>query len=255
MNVSVILFTDKDIDWPESSLLDRDRYQKDNVSGNPCALDVRTTHEISENYLDRISCTSDYERQSLDFERHSSEEELETIHREVVAEKRKWSQVHSGNCDSSGSVDEEVKELMLEPQPVLFSASPPVCCHGNKKLSEISGGGDYLTQERDVCNNANKNVIEPEPVLLLTTTSDIQSDLNSNLNFEDENEAVSGGNSCQESPEVEQIFVAKLTFPVGASSRKRHRQGSSSDRKSGSKSSLRRPSLDFEKMQVRHCDK
>lgn len=92
-----------------------------------------STHEISEHNLDRISCTSDYnldtisctsdyERHSLDFEHHSSEEELETIHKEVVAEKRKRLHPHS-HCDSAS--DEEVKELMLQPQPVNFSSSPP----------------------------------------------------------------------------------------------------------------------------------
>jgi hypothetical protein len=86
-----------------------------------------TTHELS---LDNISCTSDFERQSLDFDRHSSEEELSVIntHREGSAEKRKWSQVSSNRndcCDSAASSDEEVKDLMLKPQPIMFSSSPP----------------------------------------------------------------------------------------------------------------------------------
>lgn len=82
------------------------------------------THEISEHNFDTVSCTSDYERQSLDFDRHSSEDELVTINKENVAEKRKWSQVHcSGCCDSSS--DEEVKEFLLNPQPVLLSSTPP----------------------------------------------------------------------------------------------------------------------------------
>ncbi|KAJ8307991.1 hypothetical protein KUTeg_012865 [Tegillarca granosa] len=91
------------------------------------SIESNATHEISENNLDSISCTSDYERQSLDFDRHSSEDELETIHKEIIqgAEKRKWSQVNTRSCNSAGSSDEEVKELMLQPQPVLFSSSPP----------------------------------------------------------------------------------------------------------------------------------
>lgn len=80
------------------------------------------THEISDHNFDTVSCTSDYERQSLDFDRHSSEDELGSINKENVAEKRKWSQA---GCDSSSSSDEEVKELLFNPQPVLLSASPP----------------------------------------------------------------------------------------------------------------------------------
>lgn len=80
------------------------------------------THEISDHNFDTISCTSDYERQSLDFDRHSSEDELGSINKENVAEKRKWS--HAG-CDSASSSDEEVKELLFNPQPVLLSSSPP----------------------------------------------------------------------------------------------------------------------------------
>ena len=80
------------------------------------------THEISDHNFDTVSCTSDYERQSLDFDRHSSEDELGSINKENVAEKRKWS--HAG-CDSASSSDEEVKELLFNPQPVLLSSSPP----------------------------------------------------------------------------------------------------------------------------------
>ena len=87
-------------------------------------LHLSSTHEISENTLDTISCTSDFERQSWDFDRHSSEEELATINKDGTAEKRKWSS-RSGCCDSAGASDEEVTELMLKPQPVLFCSSPP----------------------------------------------------------------------------------------------------------------------------------
>lgn len=140
-----------------------------------------STHEISEHNLDRISCTSDYnldsisctsdyERQSLDFEHHSSEEELEILHKEFVAEKRKRLQPNR-HCDSAS--DEEVKEFMLQPQPINFSSSPPKVVH-----TQIT------------------------PVTVMTI-----------------------------------------------SSRKRHRQNTTSD-SSPMDSSLHRPSLDFEKMQV-----
>lgn len=75
---------------------------------------------------------------------HSSEEELECIHREFAAEKRKWSQVSRlaccGDNYNTSSSDEEVKHLCgasfrpvvdaaenlhASPSPVLFSASPP----------------------------------------------------------------------------------------------------------------------------------
>ncbi|XP_071161869.1 uncharacterized protein [Mytilus edulis] len=139
-----------------------------------------STHEISEHNLDRISCTSDYnldsisctsdyERQSLDFEHHSSEEELEILHKEFVAEKRKRLQPNR-HCDSAS--DEEVKEFMLQPQPINFSSSPPKVVH-----TQIT------------------------PVTVMTI-----------------------------------------------SSRKRHRQNTTSD-SSPMDSSLHRPSLDFEKMQ------
>lgn len=94
--------------------------------GQTVDLPGTKTHEISEHNFDTVSCTSDYERHSLDFDRHSSEDELVTINKENVAEKRKWSQVNcSGCCDSAGSSDEEVREYLLRPQPVLLSSSPP----------------------------------------------------------------------------------------------------------------------------------
>jgi len=94
--------------------------------GPEVGLPATKTHEISEHNFDTVSCTSDYERQSLDFDRHSSEDELVTINKENVAEKRKWSQVQcSGYCDSAGSSDEEVREFLFDPQPVLLSSSPP----------------------------------------------------------------------------------------------------------------------------------
>lgn len=96
----------------------------DNTNANVESLGAKT-HEISEHNFDTVSCTSDYERHSLDFDRHSpSDDELVTINKENVAEKRKWSQM-TRCCDSASSSDEEVKEFLLNPQPVLLSSSPP----------------------------------------------------------------------------------------------------------------------------------
>ncbi|XP_077996540.1 uncharacterized protein LOC144449839 [Glandiceps talaboti] len=64
-------------------------------------------------------------------DRHSSEEELANIEKQCkenqAAEKRKWSQANrwSFNGDSSGSSDDEVRDLCSKPGPVLFSSSPP----------------------------------------------------------------------------------------------------------------------------------
>ena len=95
---------------------------RDGRSNDELGTSNTKTHEISDHNFDTISCTSDYERQSLDFDRHSSEDELGSINKENVAGKRKWSQA---GCDSASSSDEEVKELLFNPQPVLLSASPP----------------------------------------------------------------------------------------------------------------------------------
>ncbi|XP_045186999.2 uncharacterized protein LOC123544911 [Mercenaria mercenaria] len=109
----------------DTSLNDLTNKNKENTTDDSSGDKSGTkTHEISEHNFDTVSCTSDYERQSLDFDRHSSEDELVTINKENVAEKRKWSQVHcSGCCDSSS--DDEVKEFLLNPQPVLLSSTPP----------------------------------------------------------------------------------------------------------------------------------
>lgn len=105
-----------------NDLTNKDKENK--TESLPSDKSATKTHEISEHNFDTVSCTSDYERQSLDFDRHSSEDELVTINKENVAEKRKWSQVHcSGCCDSSS--DDEVKEFLLNPQPVLLSSTPP----------------------------------------------------------------------------------------------------------------------------------
>lgn len=206
---------------------------------NQSSMSRTTTHEISEYSLDSISCTSDYERQSLDFERqsldferHSSEEELSIIHKEIASEKRKWSHVHLSSCDSTGSVDEEVKELMLEPQPIMFSSSPP------KDVTV-----DYTT--------------------CISFNHDNEQNCEGTIHFivgpESQNSSLRSENPCDKvlshDKKKNQILSShsKLSFPKGAvpaliSPRKRHRKISVSE--SGSESSaLRRPSLDFEKMQ------
>ena len=91
-------------------------------------------------------CSLDYEpSSSTEFDRHSSEEELSIINftnRELHSEKRKWSQANQcGSCnESSGSSDEEVRDLLSSPivmkpivmKPLNFSSSPP---RGVQKLS------------------------------------------------------------------------------------------------------------------------
>ena len=109
-------------------------------------------------------CSFDYEpTSSVEFENHSSEEELavlnprqECLHEFVAPipinlrdkplvqvtqqptvgqrEKRKWSQVSqrcSSCSDSSGSSDEEVRDLLSQtpPKPICFSSSPPKGVH------------------------------------------------------------------------------------------------------------------------------
>lgn len=191
----------------------------------------RTTHEISEHSLDSISCTSDYERQSLDFERHSSEEELSTIHKGITSEKRKWSHAHSASCDSTGSVDEEVKELMLEPQPILFSSSPP---------KDITVDCISLNQNNEqICDETIQFIVGPE---------------SQKSNFRSENPCAVVITKDKRTHKAN-TSQSKLTYPNGTvpmliSPRKRHRKVSVSDNKNESSSTMRRPSLDFEKMQV-----
>lgn len=121
------------------------------------------------------SAGSDFERCSLDYDdtlssldfdmappgRHSSEEELAIINCSgngsgngtvtKQAEKRKWSQmqgggacsngsamigVRCGSCnDSSGSSDDEVRDLLGQPKPLNFSSSPP---KGVQRLSQAT---------------------------------------------------------------------------------------------------------------------
>ncbi|XP_021367640.1 serum factor response D-like [Mizuhopecten yessoensis] len=200
-------------------------------------LDSNATHEISEHNLDSISCTSDFERHSLDFDRHSSEEELEIIHREVVAEKRKWSQVNNRNCESASSSDEEVKELMLEPQPVLFRCSPPQGVH---KLNNNSVNNNNVS-------NFNHNICS-------TNITVISSSGPTNLRSKN---SVNNNENVKSPPS--QLHISKVTpiSVMSVSPRKRHRQTTTSDSPpftadlAQSATVIRRPCLDFEKMQVR----
>ena len=120
--------------------------------------------QVQQESSDFERCSLDYEpTSSAEYENHSSEEELAVINthqhmQELVApvpavnnidmhpppppppppqpqrEKRKWSQV-SQRCtscsDSSGSSDEEVRDLLSQPppKPVCFSSSPPKGVH------------------------------------------------------------------------------------------------------------------------------
>lgn len=80
-------------------------------------------------------CSLDYEpTSSAEFDHHSSEEELAIINcrnKELHPEKRKWSQMTrcSSYSESSGSSDDEVRELLCRPQPVDFRSSPPRGVH------------------------------------------------------------------------------------------------------------------------------
>lgn len=225
-------------------------YQHDTSSygsASPCnhppsplmhALDSNGTHEISDLSLDSISCTSDFERQSLDFDRHSSEEELENIHREVVAEKRKWSQANTRNCESACSSDEEVKELMLEPQPVLFRCSPP------KGVHKLNNNSVNIINNNNVCSHSdhyNTNITIISHHCGGGSNSRSKNSLNNNF-----------------SP-PSKLHINKVT-PISVmtvSPRKRHRQTTTSDSPpftadlAESATVIRRPCLDFEKMQVR----
>lgn len=65
-------------------------------------------------------------------DQHSSEEELEVINSCVREgpEKRKWGQANRRSFgDSSGSSDEEVRDLMCSSLPLEFRASPPADAH------------------------------------------------------------------------------------------------------------------------------
>ena len=92
-------------------------------SPGPASNGIVTPHPIKPRPLeDSVNSTENI--LSCERDRHSSEEELAHIERQAP-EKRKWSQVCGLNGESSGSSDDEVKELCARPMPVRFSASPP----------------------------------------------------------------------------------------------------------------------------------
>ena len=95
--------------------------------------DTHGIHTSPQGSSDFGRCSSlDYDpSSSAEFLRHSSEEELTGINC-TFREKRTWSQAnHCNSCEpySSGSSDEEVKDLLCSTQPVLFSSSPPKGVH------------------------------------------------------------------------------------------------------------------------------
>ncbi|XP_064602283.1 uncharacterized protein LOC135468134 isoform X2 [Liolophura sinensis] len=116
--------------------------ETDSCSNSPQFMSELTTLTLG--LYDQIS---ELEQGSWGFDDHSSEEELSSIHssRELQAEKRKWSQMTSGrrqsHGDSTPSSDEEVRDLMLQPQPVLFHATPPRDAH---RVSRHSPARLYL---------------------------------------------------------------------------------------------------------------
>ncbi len=96
------------------------------------ALNINTSKQNFPRQDSLESCGFDTEPgSSIEFERHSSEEELSGINVESQAEKRKLDLMESGSqCgmtdSSSGSSDEEVQVLLSQQQrPLNFSASPP----------------------------------------------------------------------------------------------------------------------------------
>lgn len=74
--------------------------------------------------------------QTWDTDRHSSEDELININNGVISAGNENDPLISERgvvgsssglriCDSAGSSDDEVREFMLQPQPVMFACSPP----------------------------------------------------------------------------------------------------------------------------------
>ncbi|XP_071490612.1 uncharacterized protein [Diadema antillarum] len=92
-------------------------------------------------------------------DRHSSEEELACIERQLP-EKRKWSQVNhwNRNGEVSSSSDEEVKELFTKSSsPLQFSTSPPkhLCRLSPKRIdnkihfvANVGPAGDYTSPRK-----------------------------------------------------------------------------------------------------------
>ncbi|XP_030355620.1 uncharacterized protein LOC115613795 isoform X4 [Strigops habroptila] len=136
-----ISYPQSDEDSDDSEGENQELAQIDRERRRNCTLTPLTTNQLQnqENQCCKVRALL---HASLD--RHSSEEELERIHREFAAEKRKWSQVSRLACcsdsNNTSSSDDEVKTLCAmsfrpvaepadglhaSPSPVLFSASPP----------------------------------------------------------------------------------------------------------------------------------
>ena len=93
-------------------------------------------------------------------ERHSSEEELACLDRQLP-EKRKWSQMNNWNrsSDVSSSSDEEVRDLFTKTSsPLQFSTSPPkhLCRLSPKRIDSkthfmanvVGPSGDYTSPRK-----------------------------------------------------------------------------------------------------------
>ncbi|KAM9564993.1 uncharacterized protein ACIB01_006877 isoform 2-T2 [Guaruba guarouba] len=136
-----ISYPQSDEDSDDSEGENQELAQIDRERRRNCTLTPLATNQLQnqENQCCKVRALL---HASLD--RHSSEEELERIHREFAAEKRKWSQVSRLACcsdsNNTSSSDDEVKSLCAmsfrpvaepadglhaSPSPVLFSASPP----------------------------------------------------------------------------------------------------------------------------------
>ncbi|XP_070576692.1 uncharacterized protein [Ptychodera flava] len=109
--------------------------------------------------LEDRPCLTENVLQSLsERDRHSSEEELADIEKQCkenqAAEKRKWSQANrwSVNGESSGSSDDEVRDLCSKPVPVLFSSSPPKQL---QRLRHVSPGSQvFLANVRSTAESS-----------------------------------------------------------------------------------------------------
>eukprot|EP00106_Octopus_bimaculoides_P007310 XP_014774752.1 PREDICTED: mediator of RNA polymerase II transcription subunit 15-like [Octopus bimaculoides] len=126
----------EDLIGPEPISIDRPNELPSLAEQADAAMTTRSSDDIngdqslpvsleSQSPVSMVTTTSP----SVVVDQHSSEEELECINQENShPEKRKWSQSNANSCcftDSAGSSDEEVKEFMLDPKPILFSSAPP----------------------------------------------------------------------------------------------------------------------------------
>ncbi|XP_072031371.1 uncharacterized protein [Amphiura filiformis] len=110
-------------------------------SPGPASIGIVAPHPIKPRPLEDSVNSTENILSCESRDRHSSEEELAHIERQAP-EKRKWSQVCGLNGESSGSSDDEVKELCARPMPLRFSASPPR--HLQKITRKHSDGSTML---------------------------------------------------------------------------------------------------------------